>query len=138
MYVKGDAEYVMTQDADELAKILIDEEIQRANFLVVTLTPTLTLLAIPAIYSSSSQIFSVIAGLSMHATSIGCYPFSPDRIQEIQKSLQGLSFTNAQLFLRSQPDIDPASIQLKLLSGSGQKMPEDAAQIHITSYYPRD
>ena len=74
---------------------------------------------------------SGISKISVPAGAVARYQFTQAQLQAISRGLVGKSLTAAQAFLKNQPGIDPASINIRFTTGSGTTLPGDTQHIKL-------
>jgi serine/threonine protein kinase len=130
MTEQGQFAYFLKQDAQSLARLLLNREVQKlgANYILLS---TLTQIGQPVVISSdnSGNVFINIA-----AGGDAQYQFSSAELHAIPIALKSMKVKDAISSLKQRSGVDPTTVSIHL--SSGDTMPGDIQQIKIFTINP--
>ncbi len=124
MTERGSMYYYIPTDAQNMARQLLQQQVQRSepNYVLLNSSieigqPTVTGL------NSSGIVLSIAAGGDMQ------YSLTPALLHDIANHVKGMKLEDAQVYLKQQPGIDSTSVSIHL--STGNTMPGNTQQITI-------
>nr|HET6901738.1 protein kinase [Ktedonobacteraceae bacterium] len=128
---KGQGAYFSNQDARTLALLLLKQQTQQlgANYTLLNASIQIGQPAYEGIDTTSGQVLIAIAAAGMAQ-----YRFPASQLNAMQKSLKGMKLANANVFVKQQPGVDPASVSIHISSGA--IMPSDVSKIKMITVNP--
>jgi len=126
----GQGAYFTTADAQTLARLLLQQQVQQlgTNYVLLNTSMQIGQPAYEGI-DSSGQVLIAIA-----AAGVAKYQFPTTQLHAIQSGLKGLNLTKAVAFVKQQQGVDPTTVSIHVSSGS--TLPSDLQQIKIITLNP--
>jgi serine/threonine protein kinase len=120
-------QYVANQDARNLARVLLQQQIQQQFGSHYTLLNQLTQVGQPVLQAVTANGVTV----QIAAGGVAQYSISAADMQNIQSHIKGMKEKNAYAFIAKQPGIDPNAITLHV--SYGDTLPNNMQQIKVVS-----
>lgn len=129
----GSAEYVVLSDAQKLAKIEIQQLVQKqygANYVLQSQMTQIGQPVIKAVDANGNVTLAVaVAGLVE-------YQFPNSELSAMQSHLKDMKIKNARAYLLSQPGVDPTTATV--IVSYGDTIPGNSAQIRVVHLNPNN
>jgi hypothetical protein len=121
---QGSINYYSTADAQQMARQLLQQQVQRLgpNYVLLNTSVEIGPPVITGV-NSTSVILSIAAGGDVQ------YSLTPALLHDIANHVKGMKLADAQVYIKQQPGIDPASVSIHL--STGDTMPGNTQQIAI-------
>ena len=126
----SDVKHAIREELTELANSQVNES---PGYELIQQTLQMGPLIVPEANLDSDQFVDGIE-LRMAAAANFLYHFNANQLQAMQDNLAGKSVSNAQKYLGDQAGIDPQSISIAFLSGSGSNLPVDPEHIQLKPF----
>ncbi|GAC1350968.1 MAG: hypothetical protein NVSMB27_38580 [Ktedonobacteraceae bacterium] len=127
---KGQSAYIVSHDAQQLARLLLKQATQKLGPNYVLLS-SLIQIGQPVIKGTNSNGDVLI---DIAAAGDAQYQFPSSQLHTIQTAVKSMKENDALAFMRRQPGIDPTTVTIHL--SSGKIMPGDSQQIKIITVSP--
>lgn len=127
---KGQSAYIVSHDAQQLARLLLKQATQKLGPNYVLLGPQVQI-GQPVVKGTNSNGDVLI---DIAAASDAQYQFPSSQLHIIQTAVKSMKEIDALAFMRRQPGIDPMTVTIHLSSGT--IMPGDPQQIKIITVSP--
>jgi serine/threonine protein kinase len=127
---QGQAAYISSHDAQDLARLLLQQEVQKlgANFTLLNSLIQIGQPVVKGINSNGDVLIDIAAAGDTQ------YHFPSEQLQSIQNAIQSMKEKDAVVFLKRQQGIDANSITIHL--STGNTMPGDPQDIKIITINP--
>jgi tRNA A-37 threonylcarbamoyl transferase component Bud32 len=127
---QGQAAYISSHDAQDLARLLLQQEVQKlgANFTLLNSLIQIGQPVVKGINSNGDVLIDIAAAGDTQ------YHFPSEQLQNIQNAIKSMKEKDAVAFLKRQQGIDAKSITIHL--SSGNTMPGDPQDIKIITINP--
>ncbi|GAC1385446.1 MAG: hypothetical protein NVS4B7_09810 [Ktedonobacteraceae bacterium] len=130
MAEQGQAAYFLKHDAQSLARLLLNQEVQRlgANYVLLS---ALTQIGQPVVAGVDSN---GVVSIKIAASGNAEYQFPSAQLRSIQNSLKNMKLKDATAFIKQQPGVDAHTVAIHL--STGDTMPGDTQQIKLIPIPP--
>jgi serine/threonine protein kinase len=125
---QGSVGYFLKQSATSLAKQLVTQAVAQLGPAYQLLASTITV-GQPKLESVNTD--TGVSTISIAGGAVARYQFTQSQLQAINQKLVGKTVVAAQTFLQQAQGIDPASVTIRFISGSGKAMPTSVQNIKI-------
>ncbi len=127
---KGQSAYIVSHDAQQLARLLLKQATQKLGSNYVLLS-SLIQIGQPVVKGANSNGDVLI---DIAAAGDAQYQFPSEQLKGIQNAIKSMKEKDALAFLKRQPGIEPMTVTIHLSSGT--IMPGDPQQIKIITVSP--
>jgi len=127
---QGQAAYIVGQDARQLARLLLQQRVQKmgANYILLSSMIQVGQPVIKGADNNGNVLIDIAAAGDVQ------YQFPSSQLQDIQNAVKSMKEKDAFAFIKRQRGIDPTTVTIHLSSGS--IMPGDPQKIKIVTINP--
>ncbi len=131
MTEQGRAAYILNHDAQQLARLLLQQQTQKLgpNFVLIN---SLTQIGKPVVVGTDST--NGLVFIKIAAAGVAQYQFPAAELHDIQTALKGMKIKDATSFVQQEQGVDPQTVKIHL--NVGDTLPTDLAQIKIVPVNP--
>lgn len=127
---QGQAAYIISQDARQLARSLLQQQVERlgANYILLGSMVQIGQPVIKGADNKGNVLIDIAAASDVQ------YQFPSSQLQDIQNAVKSMKEKDALAFIKKQQGVDPATVTIHLSSGS--ILPGDPQKIKIITINP--
>jgi hypothetical protein len=131
MTEQGQAAYILNRDAQQLARLLLQQQVQKLgpNFVLIN---SLTQVGKPVVVGTDSN--SGLVFIKIAAACVAQYQFPTSELHDIQATIKGMKIKNAISFVQQEQGVDSTTVNIHL--NVGDTLPGDPTQIKVVPVNP--
>ncbi len=128
MTEQGQAAYFLTRDAQQLARLLLKQQVEKLgpNFVLIDALTQVGAPAVAGIDSGSGLVLIKVA-----AGSVGRYQFPAAELNAMRARVEGMKVRDAITFIQQEQGVDPQTVAIHLSVGG--ILPTDPSQIKVVA-----
>jgi serine/threonine protein kinase len=131
MTEQGQAAYILNRDAQQLARLLLQQQVQKLgpNFVLIN---SLTQIGKPVVVGTDSN--NGLVFIKIAAAGVAQYQFPTSELHDIQATIKGMKIKNAVSFVQQEQGVDSPTVNIHL--NVGDTLPGDPTQIKVVPVNP--